>query len=55
MSDLVVVGFESESKADEVLVKLGQLQKSHLIDLEDAAVRVGHSCNPVSRHFRCLA
>lgn len=38
MSDLIVVGFESESKADEVLNKLGKLQKSHLIDLEDAAV-----------------
>ncbi len=38
MSDLIVVGFDSETKADEVLTKLGKLQKSHLIDLEDAAV-----------------
>lgn len=38
MSDLVVVGFDSEMKADEVLQKLGKLQKSHLIDLEDAAI-----------------
>lgn len=40
MSDLIVVGFESEMKADEVLNKLGQMQKSHLIDLEDAAVLI---------------
>ncbi len=38
MSDLIVVGFENETKADEVLAKLGKLQRSHLIDLEDAAV-----------------
>lgn len=38
MSDLIVVGFDSEMKADEVLNKLGKLQKSHLIDLDDAAV-----------------
>lgn len=40
MSDLIAVGFENEMKADEVLQKLGKLQKSHLIDLEDAAVVV---------------
>ena len=36
MSDLVAVGFENEMKADEVLQKLVKLEKSHLIDLEDA-------------------
>ncbi len=40
MSDLVVVGFKDEMKADEVLNKLGKLQKSHLIALEDAAVLI---------------
>ncbi len=38
MSDLIAVGFKHEMQADEVLQKLGRLQKSHLIDLEDAAV-----------------
>lgn len=40
MSDLIVVGFENEHKADEVLTKLAKLQREHLIDLEDAAVLV---------------
>ena len=38
MSDLIVVGFNNESKADEVLQKLSQFQREHLVDLEDAAV-----------------
>jgi uncharacterized membrane protein len=38
MSDLIVIGFDSVNKADEVLQKLVGLQKEHLIDLEDAAV-----------------
>ena len=37
-SKLIVIGFDDESKADEVLQKLIDLQKEHLIDLEDAAV-----------------
>lgn len=38
MSNLIVVGFDNELKADEVLHKLGELQKEHLVDLEDAVV-----------------
>ncbi|MBV9390232.1 MAG: DUF1269 domain-containing protein [Chroococcidiopsidaceae cyanobacterium CP_BM_ER_R8_30] len=38
MSDLIVVGFKDEFKADEVLLELSKLQREHLIDLEDAAV-----------------
>lgn len=38
MSDLIVVGFDNESKADEVLEKLAKFQKEHLVDLEDAAI-----------------
>lgn len=38
MSKLVVIGFDEIGKADEVLNKLAELQKEHLIDLEDAAV-----------------
>ena len=38
MSDLIVVGFDNELKADEVLHKLGEMQKEHLVDLEDGVV-----------------
>lgn len=38
MSKLVVIGFDHVGTADEVLAKLADLQKEHLIDLEDAAV-----------------
>ncbi|MGV2830426.1 DUF1269 domain-containing protein [Myxosarcina sp. GI1(2024)] len=38
MSELIVVSFDNELKADEVLHKLGQMQKEHLVDLEDAVV-----------------
>lgn len=38
MSDLVVIGFDGENKADEVLRKLAVMRKENLIDLEDAAV-----------------
>lgn len=38
MSDLVVLSFDGEEKADDVLTKLRRMQKEHLIDLEDACV-----------------
>src|SRR5215831_7086644 len=40
MSDLIVVAFQGEDTADQVLNKLMALQKEHLIDLEDACVVV---------------
>src|ERR1700730_3005616 len=40
MSDLVVVSFKGQETADQVLTKLQQMQKEHLIDLEDACVVV---------------
>jgi uncharacterized membrane protein len=40
MSDLIVVGFKDEFKADEALNELRKLQLEYLIDLEDAAVVV---------------
>lgn len=40
MSDLIVIGFNDEFKADEVLLKLAKMQKEHLVDLEDAVVAV---------------
>ncbi len=38
MSDLVVIGFNDEHQADEVLLTLRRLQHEYLIDLADAAV-----------------
>ena len=38
MSDLVVIGFDDEYKADEVLVTLARLENEYLIDLADSAV-----------------
>lgn len=40
MSDLIVIGFPDEFKADEVLLDLRKLEREYLIDLEDAAVVV---------------
>ena len=40
MSDLVVVSFKGEDVADQVLSKLQQMRKEHLVDLEDACVVV---------------
>lgn len=40
MSDLMVIGYDDEFKADEVLLKLAKLQREYLIDLEDAVVVV---------------
>lgn len=40
MSDLIVIGFKDEFKADEVLIELRKLQREYLIDLEDAAIVV---------------
>jgi uncharacterized membrane protein len=38
MSDLIVVGFKDEFKADEVVNELRRLQSEYLVDLEDAAI-----------------
>jgi len=43
MSDLVVVSFRDEETADHVLNKLQEMQKEHLLDLEDACVMVRDS------------
>jgi hypothetical protein len=40
MSDLVVIGFSDEFKADEVRLELMKLQSEYLLDLEDAVVAV---------------
>ena len=38
MSDLVVIGFDSEAKAEEVRDRLLDLQKTHILRLEDAVI-----------------
>ncbi len=38
MSDLIVIRFNDEYRAAEVLASLGRMQKEHVVDLEDAAV-----------------
>ncbi len=40
MSDLVVIAFPSEAKAEEVRQKILELQKEYLIELSDAAIAV---------------
>jgi hypothetical protein len=51
MSDLIVVGFKDEFKADEVMSELRRLQSEYLVDLEDAAgSRCGYSLTV--KHFR---
>jgi uncharacterized membrane protein len=38
MSDLIVIGFKDEFKADEVMIDLRKLERDYLLDLEDAAI-----------------
>ncbi len=38
MSNLIVIAFDDEHRADEVLNTLNRMQREHLVDLEDAAV-----------------
>jgi uncharacterized membrane protein len=40
MSDLIVIGYDDEYKAEEVRLALAKLQVEHLIEREDAAVVV---------------
>jgi hypothetical protein len=40
MSDLVVIEFPSENKAEEVREKLLDMQKEYLIELEDAVIAI---------------
>jgi uncharacterized membrane protein len=43
MSDLVVIAFPSEEKAEAVRTKVLDLQKTYLIELEDAVIAVKHA------------
>jgi uncharacterized membrane protein len=50
MSELVVIGFDNEFRADEVRLMLLKLQKDYLIDLEDAVVAVKRGDGTVKLH-----
>lgn len=47
MSDLIVIGFQDEFKADEILIELRKLEREYLIDLEDAAIVVRNKAGKV--------
>ncbi|SEK62413.1 DUF1269 domain-containing protein [Nitrosovibrio tenuis] len=40
MAELIVLGFDNTEEADRVLLKLSELKKEYLIDIEDAVVAV---------------
>ena len=50
MSDLIVIAFPSEQEADAVRNKLLELQKSYLVDIEDAVVAVKREDGHVKLH-----
>lgn len=50
MSTLVVVGYDDAYKAEEIRLKLKQLQKDYLIDMEDAVVAVKDQSGKVKLH-----
>ena len=50
MSDLIVIGYEDQFKAEEVRTQLLKLQKEYLIDLEDAVVAVKNDEGKVKLH-----
>src|SRR5262245_41427654 len=50
MSTLVVIGYESQSEAEEVRLRLVKMQKDYLIDLEDAVVAVKDQNGKVRLH-----
>ena len=50
MSDLVVIGFDDQQKAEEVRLDLLKMQKEYLIDLEDAVVAVKNQEGKIKLH-----
>jgi uncharacterized membrane protein len=50
MSDLVVIGFDDQFKADTVRLDLLKLQREYLIDIEDAVVAVKKADGSVKLH-----
>lgn len=50
MSELVVIGYDNEFRADEVRLELLKMQKEYLLDLEDAVVAVKKPNGSVKLH-----
>jgi uncharacterized membrane protein len=50
MSNLVVVGFEEPHKAEEVRLKLQELQSEYLLDLADVVVTVKDETGKIKLH-----
>lgn len=50
MSDLLVLGFDDRKKAQAVLAEMQELEREHLVDLEDAAVVVRDEKGKVKIH-----
>ena len=50
MSNLVVIGFDDQHKADEVRLTLVKMQREYLIDLEDAVVAVKKENGKIKLH-----
>ena len=50
MSNLVVIGFDDQQKAEEVRLDLLKMQKNYLIDLEDAVVAVKNQEGKIKLH-----
>jgi len=50
MSNLVVVGFDEPHKADEVRLKLQELQNEYLLDLADVVVAVKDESGKIKLH-----
>lgn len=50
MSNLVVIGYEGQFRAEEVRLMLWKMQKEYLIDLEDAVVAEKNSKGKVKLH-----
>lgn len=42
MSELIVIGYDDQFKAEEVRLKFLRMQRDYLVDLEDAVVAVKH-------------
>jgi uncharacterized membrane protein len=50
MTDLVVIAFNDQFKAEELRTKLRKMQKEYLIDMEDSVVAVKNTAGKVKLH-----
>lgn len=50
MSDLIVIGYDDQFKAEEARIKFMKMQRDYLVDLEDAVVAVKRLNGKVKLH-----